>query len=124
MVTTPCVFSTPFFSLRFFRKRFRIPLGYSISHLLVHNLEKNVAPRESVYQKMKCLGNGYHPLDLISNTRQKQISKATLMFPRSSYPMKLTGMRHDQTGSSTSKMAVSKPDVPISQPVDMIGTRF
>ena len=46
------------------------------------------------------------------------------MFPRSSYPIKLTGMLYDQTGSRNSKMAASKPEVPISQHVDMIGKRF
>ena len=38
--------------------------------------------------------------------------------------MKLTGMLNNQTGSENSEIAASKPEVPISQPVDMIGTHF
>ena len=46
------------------------------------------------------------------------------MFSGSSYPMKLTGMLCDHTGSGKSEMVASKPEVPISQPVDKIGTRL
>ena len=46
------------------------------------------------------------------------------MFPGLSYPMELTGMPYDKTGSGNFKMAASKPEVHIAQPLDIIGTRF
>ena len=46
------------------------------------------------------------------------------MFLRSSYPIEQSRTLHVLTGRENSKMAASKPDDPISQPVDMIGTRF
>ena len=54
VVTTFCIFSTPFFPLRFLRKR-SIPLGYSFPHFPGQNLEKMLLPRWFVYQKVKCL---------------------------------------------------------------------
>ena len=65
---TPCIFSTPFF-----------PCGFS--EMLPHTswlfistpsratISKNVAPRESVYQKVKCIGGWLPPLDLNSYKR-------------------------------------------------------
>ena len=46
------------------------------------------------------------------------------MFLRSSYPIEQSRTLHVLTESGNSKMAASKPEVPISQPIDMIGTRF
>ena len=46
------------------------------------------------------------------------------MFSGSRYPMELTGVLYDQTGSVKSKMAASEPEVPTPQPVDMIGTQL
>jgi hypothetical protein len=89
------------------------------------NLGKIVLPRESLYQKVTCLG-GWLPPPYISAPRRdrKEISKATPMFSGSSYPMRLTGMLYDQTSSGKSKMAASKPEVSISRLVDMIGTQW
>ena len=42
------------------------------------------------------------------------------MFSGSCYLMKLSAMLYDLTGSGKSKMAASKLEVPIFQPVDMI----
>jgi len=46
------------------------------------------------------------------------------MFSGSSYLMRLTGMLYDQTGSEKSSMAACKQEVFISQPVDVIETKF
>ena len=45
---------------------------------------------------------------------RNEILKATRMFSGSSHPMELTEMLYDQTRSGDSKMAASKPEVPIS----------
>jgi len=45
------------------------------------------------------------------------------MFWRSSYPMGLTKMLYNQTGSEKSNMAAFKPEVPISKLVDKIGMK-
>jgi len=46
------------------------------------------------------------------------------MLFRSSVPVELSNMLHDQTGSWQSKIVTSKPGWSISQLVDMIGTQF
>ena len=40
---SPCIFSTPFFPLRFLLKRFRLRLGYSFPHLLMQKSRENFA---------------------------------------------------------------------------------
>ena len=58
---TPCVFSTPFFSLRFFGNA---PVFLSAIHFHTFwckNIETILLPHDSEYQKVKCLGDGYHP---------------------------------------------------------------
>jgi len=45
------------------------------------------------------------------------------MFSRSSYPMGLSNMLYDQTGSEKSNMAAFKPEVHIAKLVDKIGTK-
>src|SRR5664279_2445855 len=55
---------------------------------------------------------------------RNEISKAKLMFSGSTYPMELPGMLYDLTGSGKAKMASFKPEVPVSQRVDKIGTKF
>ena len=60
-------------------------------------------------------------LHYIIETKLKRLPP---MLPGSSYPMKLKGLLYDQIRSGKSKMKANKPEVPISKPVDMIGTRF
>jgi len=46
------------------------------------------------------------------------------MFSRFSYPMELSKMLYDQTGSEKSNMAAFKPEVPISKHLSLlIGTK-
>jgi len=51
---------------------------------------------------------------------RNDISTAMYMFSRSSYPMGLSQMLYDQTGSDKSNMVAFKPEVPISKLVDKI----
>jgi len=59
----PPVFSKRhIFSVQCFQKCFRIPLGYSLSHLLVNKFQKHFAPRWICIEKSKVpRGGGYHP---------------------------------------------------------------
>jgi len=41
----PVFFKRHIFSVHIFQKRFRTPLGYSLSHLLVNKFQKHFAPR-------------------------------------------------------------------------------
>ena len=52
------------------------------------------------------------------------IPTALPVFSGSGYPMRLTGMLYDKTGSGNTNVAAFIPEVPISQPVDMIETKF
>ena len=59
-----------------------------------------------------------------SRPDRDKISAATPLFSGSSYPMRLTGTLHDQTGSRKSNMAAAKTEVLITQLADQLGTRF
>ena len=117
---------TPVFFQRYFSSRFFPATLLSVIHFWCKNLEKSLLPRESAYEKFNCLGEGsYHPLWISAPIRErKEFSLATPMFSGSCYPMKSTEMLYDQTGSGKSEMVASKPEVPISQPIDIIGTHF
>jgi len=67
----PSVFSKRhIFSVQIFQKRFRIPLGYSLPHLLVNKFQENFAPRSVCIEKSEVpRGVVTTPLDLSSYTR-------------------------------------------------------
>ena len=117
MVTTPLYFFNAIFFLAVVFGN--APVYLSAIHFHIYwckNLAKIVLPRESVYQKVKCLGWVVTTPRISAPMKESnEISKATSMFMRSSYPMKSTGMLYDQTGSGKSKMAASIPEVPTSR---------
>ena len=91
-----------FFQRHFFpRVFFRIASVYLTAiHFHIFwctNLEKMLLPRESVYQKVECLRGS--PQISAARRDRNEISKTISMFSRSSYPIKLTAMLSDQTGS-------------------------
>ena len=116
-------FSTPFFP-RGFLGNASVYLSANHFHIFwCKNLANTLLPLESVYQKVKCLRGVPPPGAQLLEEIETQFQSFP-MFSGSSYPMKSAGELYDQTGGGKSKMTASKPEVPISQPVDMIGTRF
>jgi hypothetical protein len=63
---------------------------------------------------------------LASKLDRIPISNANTVFSRMGSPMALTRMLYDAplTGSSKSKMAAKKPEVPLSQRLNLIESRF